>query len=165
MLLGFFCWVQQKGGGKQTFFKKFKYSKWVTVMKRSFVILFCVLLMSCSGTGTKNFSAINSMMMSDKGKVFVGRERWLQNSAQLYEIRLNGKYLGKLGNGEVLVSDSIKGTNYLESPYGFERNTVSFEGKNNSNNFFIVKYECILCIAGKVKFLELTESSFRNVMQ
>jgi len=106
------------------------------------------------------------MMMSDKGKVFVGRERWLQNSAQLYEIRLNGKYLGKLGNGEVLVSDSIKGTNYLESPYGFERNTVSFEGKNNSNNVFIVKLGCdIICIAGYLEFLELTGSSFRNVMQ
>ena len=135
-------------------------------MKRSFVILFCGLLMSCSGTGTKNFSVINSVIEgAEKQKVFVGREKGLYNSAQLYEIILNGKYLGKLGNGEILVSDSIKGTNYLEPPDGFKGNTVSFEGKNNSNNYFIVIYECILCLIAELKFLELTESSFRNVMQ
>ncbi len=43
------------------------------------------------------------MMMSGEGKVFVGREKGYFNSAQVYAINLNGKHLGKLGDGETIV--------------------------------------------------------------
>ena len=121
-------------------------------------------LISCSGTGTKNFSAINSMMMSGKGKVFVGREKGYYGSAQVYAINLNGKHLGKLGNGETIVGDSIKGNNYVETPSIFGGDRISFVRTPNSNNYFIVSYESKLT-HGVLKLYEVTETSFRHRMQ
>jgi hypothetical protein len=130
--------------------------------------IICVLmgffLISCSGTGTKNFSAINSMMMSGKGQVFVGREKGYFNSAVVYDINLNGKHLGKLGNGETIVGDSIKGNNVLETPALFGGDRVSFVRKGKENNYFIISYETKIT-HGEVKLYEVTESSFRNRMQ
>ena len=104
------------------------------------------------------------MMMTGKGKVFVGREKGVFGSAVVYTIILNGKHLGTLGNGEVLVGDSIKGTNYLETPGIIGGDRVSFVGKTNSNNYLIITYQTKIT-HGELNLYEVTESSFRNVMQ
>ena len=133
-------------------------------MRYIICVLMSFFLISCSGTGTKNFSAINSMMMSGAGKVFVGRKKGYFNSAQVYTINLNGKHLGKLGNGETIVGDSIKGNNFVETPDGFGGDRVSFVRTGNSNNYFIITYETKIT-HGVLKLYEVTESSFRNRMQ
>ena len=104
------------------------------------VIIGCFLI-SCSGTGTKNFSTINAMMMDSTEKVFVGREKGYFNSAVIYTIILNGKHLGTLGNGETLVGDFVKGNNFLKTNAIIGGPMVSFVGKTNSNNYFILSYQ------------------------
>ena len=138
---------------------------------RYFICIFVsFFLISCGGNGTKNFSSINSMMMSNKGKVFVGREKGYFGSAQVYPVFLNGKLLGKLGNGETLVGNANSKSNLIEGKFGDIFNSdlgaarVSFVGKTNSNNYFILSYQTKIT-HGELKLYEVTENSFRNIMQ
>jgi hypothetical protein len=132
-------------------------------MRYILFVLMSFVLISCSGSGIKNFTAINSMMQNETGKVFVGREKGYYNSAQVYTVNLNGKLLGKLGNGETIFGNSIKGSNILETP-GVGGHTVVFEQKNNSNHYYLINYRPGAFV-GSLKLLEVTESSFRNLMQ
>ena len=137
-------------------------------MKRSLFLLLTLFLVSCSGTGTKSISVISSIIdLGGKGKVIVSREKGYYGSGQLYTIILNGKQLGKLGQGETLVGASIEGTNNIEANvggYDLGSSAVSFKGGINSNNYFIISFKQGL-LYGSIRLIETNESSWKNAMQ
>ena len=141
-------------------------------MRRSISILLCFFLISCSGTGTKDSSAINSMVYGgDKGKVFVGRVPGYFGSAQTYKVILNGKEIGILGAGEVIIGNTVAGTNLIEAKFRgltlgltIGEKIYSFNAAKNENHYFIVSYRPGV-IAGGLELIETTASSFRLSMQ
>jgi|TARA_B110000483_G_scaffold98362_1_gene120665 hypothetical protein len=128
------------------------------------------LLISCSGTGTKNFSAINSMMINSKEKIFVGRQPGYVGSGQVYKIFLNGKTVGKLGAGEMLVGDLTPGLNTLQAKFigitDFEMGsyTFTFKATKGSNKFIIVSFK-MGGFSNSLRLMEVTESSFKHSMR
>jgi len=136
-------------------------------MRYIICILFGFFLVSCSGTGMKNISGVNSMIMNSKGQLFVGREPGYYGSAVTYRILLNGKELGALGAGETLIGELIPGLNTVKATgtlSDLASETISFDATKGSNKFIIVELKRGLLIAS-FRLYEVTESAFKHSMQ
>jgi len=107
----------------------------------------------------------------DKGKVFVGRVPGYFGSTQTYKVILNGKEIGILGAGEVIIGNTVAGTNLIEAKFRgltlgltIGEKIYSFNAAKNENHYFIVSYRPGV-IAGGLELIETTASSFRLSMQ
>ena len=115
------------------------------MLKKMFLIIIFGLISSCSGSGTTSYSSIAPRISGDeKGKVFVQRESLFVGGGALVTILINGRNVGKLGNGEMLFVDAKPGVNFIEAKVsgvqGVGLNTAkrSFHNGGEENNFFIV---------------------------
>lgn len=139
-------------------------------MRYIIIILMGLFLASCSGTGIKNISSINSMMTSSKGTLFVGRESGFVGSANLYNIILNGKKIGEVGAGETVIGELVPGSNTVQAKFGgfieyeMGSDTYTFDTSNDSNKFIIVTMK-MGGFSNSLRLMEVTEASFKNSMR
>jgi hypothetical protein len=82
-------------------------------MRNIICVILCSFSISSSGTGIKNISAVDSLIVSGKGKLLVGREPGLVGSGQIFKIFLNGMEIGMTGEGETVIGDLAPGLNIV----------------------------------------------------
>jgi len=130
-----------------------------------------LILSACSGTGIKNFSTTNSLIMDEtKGRVFVGREFTASTWAEKWKIYLNGQQIGKLGGGETLTEKFATGSNTLQAEFGglidldIGKDAFSFKGVAGTNRYFIVSKKLGL-FTNALRVMEVTEDGFKNAMR
>ena len=129
-------------------------------------ILALVILASCSGSGSTNYSAVMSAVDNNTGKVFVLRDTGFNGGGALMTVTLNGMSLGKIGNGETTSGNVNTGTNYIEASFGglagvgMNSAPASFEGSKNQNNYFIVKLT-VGAFKNRLQIFEVNEAAFK----
>ena len=73
-------------------------------MKNILVLLFLFFLFACAGTGNQYLNKSELNISDGNVKVFIYREKAFMCSACLATVHLNGRQIGKLGNGEYISS-------------------------------------------------------------
>ena len=125
------------------------------------------ILVSCSGSGSSNYSAVMSAVDNSTGKVFVLRDTGFSGGGALMTVTLNGMSLGKIGNGETAVGNTNSGTNYIEARFGgisgmgLNSAPASFEGSKNKNNYFLVKLTTG-ALKNRLQMFEVNEAAFKG---
>ena len=126
------------------------------------------LISSCSGTGTSSYASIAPAMSgSEKGKVFIKRDSGYVGAGALVTIMVNGRNVGKLGNGEMLFADAKTGTNYVEAKIagiqglGLNSPSASFDSNGVVNNYYLVTLKTGL-LSNKLMLLETTEDTWKT---
>jgi hypothetical protein len=137
-------------------------------LKYSLVILLLLGLTACSGSGTKNYSAISQQIQTgETGKIFVSRDKNFAGSAALYQVSINGVSAGELGIGEVVSTNMQPGSNFLQIDVagilgvGISPAQEQFENTDDKNRFFIAGLKMGL-FSSDLSLIETSESSFRK---
>ena len=129
-------------------------------------ILMLLILASCSGTGTSNYTAVAPVIDNNPtNKVFIYRDSGYIGAGALITVILNGREIGKLGSGEFIVSETNQEKNYLEAKItgiqglGLNIASDSFT-KSNEGNFYLLKMQAGL-LSNKIELIGTTQSSWR----
>ena len=137
-------------------------------LKYSLVLLLLLGLTACSGSGTKNYSAISQQIQTgETGKIFVSRDKNFAGSAALYQVSINGVTAGELGIGEVVTANMQPGSNFLQIDVtgmlgvGVSPAQEQFENTDDKNRFFIAGIKVGL-FSSDLSLIETSESSFRK---
>ena len=136
-------------------------------LKVIFIIFISLNLVSCAGTGTKNFSSINYEASSDQAVLFVGRKNKFIASAGLTKIILDGQEIAKLGVGEIERVNLYVRAHKLETKIGNVRqmgvsaDSTSFIAEKGKKYFFIVDYNQKL-FSAQWEIIETTEGGFQS---
>jgi hypothetical protein len=136
-------------------------------LKVIFIIVTSLVLASCAGTGTKNFSSINYEASSDQAVLFVGRKNKFIASAGLTKIILDGQEIAKLGVGEIERVNLSVGAHKLQTKIGnvlqmgVSADSTSFIAEKGKKYFFIVDYNQKL-FSAQWEIIETTEGGFQS---
>ena len=135
-------------------------------MFRVIVITLTTLVLSaCAGSGTKNFSIIESQIASSQtGKIFIYRNTGMVGLTPL-PVRLNGISVGKIANKEMLIAKADVGVNYLEVDFGLSGPKTLRIDNNGEKNSFIHISLAYGVLTNELNLSETTEYSWRSLVQ
>ena len=141
---------------------------------KKFLLLHLLLIIvalgsGCAGTGTKSYSSIAPSLKSNQsGNVFVVREGRFTASGQVYNIYVNGKSIGKLGQGEMLVFKSLQQSNVIQVKCenilicgGVGKPSMKFNLETNEKAFFLVEFKMGL-FGGKIQLTQVHENTWKD---
>ena len=135
-------------------------------MKNILVLLFLFFLLACAGTGNQYLNKSELNISDENVKVFIYREKAFMCSGCLATVHLNGKQIGKLGNGEYISSILVSNSNTLKvettglQGIGIGDDTERFN-KTKSNSYYLVEYKTKLFSQGW-KIIEISKREFES---
>ena len=141
---------------------------WMKWSKLFVSLTMTLFLVACSGTGTRDFSEVSPLIaQAGKGKVFVHRDTGLQGVAIRIHVNLNGKLIGKIADGEVIVGSAKQGANRLEAKFpgisgvGVNTATANFNNTSGANKFYVIKLEWKI-VTSELVLQEMTETTWKR---
>ena len=112
------------------------------------IVLFITgFLTACTGTGTKNLSAINFEVPDNNSAVFVVRKSRFAASGGLVKISLDGQEVAQLGIGEMERIAISPGSHKISASIGnilqigIQADNEAFVAEKGKSYFFIADYE------------------------
>ena len=104
------------------------------------------------------------------GKAFIGRPGGYVGAAAVVAVDLNGKRVGELGDGEMLIADARPGDNVIQvrieglQGIGMNSPTSEFKSDEVSNNFYLVQFD-VGFIGSKMMLIETTENGWKQQLK
>jgi len=133
-------------------------------MKNILVLLFVLLLSSCTGTG-KNIVLLQQELQSDETQIFVKRETGWSGSAALIKVELNGNLIGELGEKERLNASTKIGSGIVKASFtmiasiGAKDALRTFKISKGEKLFFIIKQD-IGVLSTALKIYQIDQNDF-----
>ena len=123
----------------------------------------------CAGTGTKSYNSIAPSLKSNQsGNVYVVREGRFQAAAQIHNIYVNGKSIGKLSQGQMVVFQSPKQSNVIQVKcenilicVGMGKPSMGFEIESGEKAFFLVQVKVGL-FSAKIELSQVHENTWKE---
>ena len=148
-------------------------------MRISILFIASLFLVSCSGTGTKNYGKDIAPYINEapSGKIFILRNIGYAAKTGLITITQNNIEVGSLGENEMLFFDGIAGDNNIKinmsllGCVGLNSPEVSFKLSTSENKYYIIKLAksissvIVGCFASELLFKEVSHDYWNSFAQ
>jgi hypothetical protein len=138
--------------------------------KLSILIALTGLLVGCSGNGVQ-YARIADETLNTTGSIFIGRESQWIGHAIAVEVRLNGRPIALLSQGQSVSSKTQTGKNLITIiPAGHARlvydiQEIRIEGSADTNSFVLIRVdEAIPGLGGQIRVIETEPKIFASAV-